>query len=143
MNKSKILSVLGLIFIITAVYIGFIQEGKNNINIPIINEDILHTNPEYTEIFVQRIDSRGRFIISFVIKEEGNKNVFGDIVYTDAVTKENDVVSTFNTSRMDFEKSVFLKGTELSYTEILRFGGDETSSENKKVDLGPFVHPGK
>ena len=74
-------------------------------------------------------------MVSFAIREEGNRNVFGDIVLTDRKDGTTEIIRPFNTSRFEFEKNLsFISNTEIKFVETIAFS-DTTYSEETIINL--------
>ena len=141
MKKIKILLAIAVVAIAGFMIFRFMYVAPNaTLDVTKINARILAANALYASILSQRIAASGSFVVSFVVKEEGTKNVFGDIVFSRAIDGKDFVIGEFNTSPTDFDSSVSLEGTILTYTEDLRFGGDDTTLEYKKIDLTQFIN---
>jgi len=70
----------------------------------------------------------------FAVKEEGNKNSLGDIIWFDGSIYS--VVSSFNTTPFEFGKTVsVLDDHRVRYVETLLFGGGDSFSQEKILNL--------
>ena len=134
-----------LVFIVVVGVVGLVlflmlnKSPSRKLDIAKTNAQILGSNSLYSSIIAQRIGGDDEFVVSFVVKEEGTKNYYGDIVFSRVADGKDMIVGTFNTSPIDFDTGVILEGTTLGYTETLRFGGDDTTKENKKIELEDFI----
>jgi len=139
MNTKKV-----ILFIIILVFIaGYTLLKKNNdnniINISKIHTEVLSLNPEYLEIIEKYISKNQDFVINFVIREQGNKNVFGDVVFTNIIKNTNTIIATFNTSLDNFGSTIYVEDSQLFFIETIHLGGNDAVSKEKVVDFSEYI----
>ena len=120
-----------------------IQTKKENLKTftgPVTLEYLREIDLSYTEILAQVESPDKKLVVSFAIRNEGNRNALGDILLTTRENGKSRVIQTFITSRFEFEKTLaFISNTEVKFIETL-ISGNLVYSEEKILNL---VNPSK
>lgn len=97
---------------------------------------ILTIDDDHQDVLLTIDNPPGDTAISFAVIEQGNKNVFGNIIESDLKSGDHKIIDTFGTSPFRFEDTVsFISDYEIKFTETAVFGGGDSFSTEKIIDL--------
>jgi len=134
---KKILFIIIVLVIVSAVW--QMLGGSDDIadsGTEKFKEEVLALSDDHEDVLLTIDNPVGDTAISFAVIEQGNKNVFGNIVKSNLGSGEHKIIDEFGTSPFRFEDTVsFVDNYRIKFTETAVFGGGDSFSAEKIINL--------